>query len=267
MRNRASWALAILPVLQLALAQSDERAESPRALPFAEGETLVYDVHWSLVPAGEVVATLARAKDGARDAYEVVTTAQSRGFVALLFKVDNEFRSVIDPDTLCSERISKKIREGRRRRDTRIVFDAARRLATLDEIDLKKPQAPPRHAENEIPECVSDVVSAFYYVRRRALRVGEPLHMPLNDGGKTHLVTVEVQAREQVETTLGTRLALRLEPKVFGSLYRRKGRMLVWLSDDDQRLPLRIEASVAVGTITGTLKSVTTAPRVADSPR
>jgi hypothetical protein len=48
-----------------------------------------------------------------------------------------------------------------------------------------------------------------------------------------------------------------VEPKVFSGLFKRKGRMLVWFSDDDQRLPVRIKFMITVGTFTATLQSVT----------
>jgi hypothetical protein len=229
-------------------------------LPFSPGETLTYDVTWSIFPAGEVTATLQQVEGSSPETYEVITRAQSQGVVSLLYKVQNEFHSVFDPRTFCSEEIHKKVNEGSRHKDTRIVFDGARRLAVLDELDLSKPQAPPKHAENDIPACVTDVITAFYYVRRQPLHVGGQLHLPINDGAKTYEVTIEVQAREQIQTPLGTRYAFRVEPKVFGGLYKRKGRMLIWFSDDEQRLPLRIKASMPVGTITGTLRSVSPSP-------
>ena len=247
----ALWAaLAILP----------GATDPAPPLPFCPGETLTYDVTWSIFPAGEVTATLRRLEGHAPEAYEVTTRAQSQGFVSLLYKVDNEFRSVFDPRTFCSQEIHKKTNEGSRHKDTRIVFDSARRLAVLDGRDLGKPNSPPKHAENQIPTCVADVVTAFYYVRRQPLRVGEQVRLPINDGAKTYEVSVEVQAREQIQTPLGTRYAFRVEPKVFGGLYKRKGRMLIWFSDDEQRLPLRINASMAVGTITGTLRSASPLP-------
>jgi hypothetical protein len=249
-----AWAALLLAALV-------PRAEQqPGAPPFVPGETLTYDVTWSIFPAGQVSATLARAKGSQREAYEVVTKARSQGFVSVLYNIDNEFHSLFDPQTLCSIQIHKKINEGRRHRDTRIVFDRARKLAILDEHDPTKPDAPPKHAENDIPECVEDVVTAFYYLRRKPLRVGDQIRLPINDGAKTYDVTVEVQAREQIQTPLGARAAFRVEPKVFGGLYKRSGRMLIWFSDDAQRLPLRIKASVSMGAITGTLKSVSPVP-------
>jgi len=256
---------ALRGLLFIALGVSPFAAQAPDPVavsPFAPGETLTYDVTWSVFPAGQVTVTLKPGEDPPSETYEVVTTARSQGFVALLLKVENEFHSTFDAKTLCSRGIHKKVHEGRRRKDTHLVFDGARRLAVLDEIDLNKPNAPPKHAENDIPACVADVITAFYYVRKQPLRVGEQIRLPINDGAKTHDVAVEVQAREPIQTPLGARDAFRVEPKVFGGLYSRQGKMLIWFSDDAQRLPLRIKASVSVGTITGTLRSVSASPRV-----
>lgn len=241
------------------------RGEDPVPPPFAPGETLNYEVSWSIFRAGEVVAKLSKAAGDAPDAYEIKTSARSQGFASVLFRVQNEFRSLFDPQSRCSRRIFKKVNEGRRKKETKIVFDPERRLAILDERDLTKPDSPPKHAENEIPACVQDIVSAFYFLRQEPLEVGQKILVPVNDGAKTRQVLVEVQARERIKTPLGARLALRVEPKPFDGLYKRKGRMLIWFSDDPQRLPLRIKATISVGAITGNLKSVTSETAVASS--
>jgi len=246
-----------LTLALLALANPLLSAPQERVLPFWPGERLVYDVTWSVFTAGKVAATLAGESEESKDNYTVTTTAQSQGFVSLLFSVQNEFRSSFNRQSLCSERMSKKINEGRRHKETEIVFDSQRKRAILDERDLTQPHEPHKHAENEIPNCVEDVVTAFYYLRSQDLQVGKPFHMPVNDGSKTYDVTLDVQARETIPTPLGNRTAIRVEPKVFNGLFKRKGRMLVWFSDDDQHLPLRIRFIIAVGTISATLRSVT----------
>jgi hypothetical protein len=227
---------------------------------YAPGERLTYSVTWSAFEAGEVTATLERTANDPHDDYEVVTTARSHGFVSLLYSLNDEFRSRFNPDTSCSDGITKHVLEGRRRKQTEISFDSARKIAILDEHDLAKPGEPVKHAEEAIPACVQDVVSAFYYLRSRPMSVGDHIQVAVNDGSQTRDVTVEVQAREQVDTPIGRRFAFRVEPTVFGSLYKRKGRMLIWFSDDGQRLPLRIKAIMSMGAITGTLKSVTDVP-------
>jgi hypothetical protein len=225
--------------------------------PFTPGETLTFDVMWTIFRAGEVTATLRTSGEGNRDAYVVTATARSEGFVSILFDVDNVFRATSSAQTLCSESIVKKVNEGRRHKDTRIVFDPARKLALLDERDLTQPQAPPKHAEFDIPPCVEDVITAFYYLRRQHLEVGRTIELPVNDGSKTQRVIVEVQAREKVQTPMGTFDALRVEPKVFSGLLKRKGRMLIWFSADERQVPLRIKAMITGGSITGTLRSMT----------
>lgn len=247
-------------LVALALAVPQPGLPQEPATPFAAGEKLTYSVTWSIFPAGTVSATLRSVSEGSKDAFEVTTTARSQGFVSLLYNVENEFHSIFDSQTTCSERIMKKINEGRRRKDTQIVFDSARKLAILDERDLNKPHDPPKHAENQIPGCVEDVVTAFYFLRRQDFEVGKSIRVPVNDGAKTTEVTVEVQAREQIQTSLGSRESFRVEPKVFNGLFKRKGRMLIWFSDDPQRLPLRIKAMISVGTLTGNLVSVSQAP-------
>lgn len=240
-----------------ALGTGPVRAQDPAAPPFSPGETLAYDVTWSVFPAGRVVATLAGQPKDHGSSYEVKTTAESKGFVSLLYDVEDEYHSFFNPGTLCSQSISKNVSEGRRHKETRIQFDYGRKLAILDEHDPTNSKAPPKHDEKSIPACVEDVVSAFYYLRGQPLQVGKTINLAVNDGSKTTEVVVEVQAREPIQTGIGTRTALRVEPKIFGALYPRKGRMLIWFSDDAQRLPLRIKMMITIGDITGTLASVT----------
>ncbi|MGH9358250.1 MAG: DUF3108 domain-containing protein [Candidatus Acidiferrales bacterium] len=228
-----------------------------RPLPFAPGEQLTYQVNWSIFSAGRVTASVKQLGSGPDDPYEIDTSARSDGFVSLLFNTDDHFQSMVDPKTLCSREISKIVNEGRRHKVTQIVFDSQRKLALLSERDMSKADHPVKHAENPIPPCVEDFVTAFYVLRSAPLHVGSQIDIPVNDGAKTQTVVVDVQAREQIKTPFGTRYAFRMEPRALGGLSRRKGRMLIWISDDSQRLPLRVKAMMLIGTITGNLVSVT----------
>ena len=249
----ASLALAILTFVDLS------RAQSPGPPPFAPGETLTYDVDWTIFTAGRVVATLEDpGKNGLPT--KITATARSEGFASLLYKLQDDFEAYFDPQTLCSQRISKKISENSRHREINITFDHARGVAIREDRDLNTPNAAPKRAENKIPPCVEDIVTAFYYLRHQDFHVGQDIHIALNDGGETREVTVEVQAREQLQTPVGNRFAYRMEARIFGTLYKKKGRLLVWMSDDPQHLPLRIRMSISVGSFTGNLMSVTTSP-------
>jgi hypothetical protein len=260
----AIWAAAAVLVVAVPAASSLKKA---RSLPFAAGETLTYNVTWSIFPAGQVVAKIESGGGPGSQDFVVKTSALSTGFVSLLYKVQDVYHSVFDPQTLCSQRISKTINEGRRHKVTNIVFDASRRLALLDERNEDNPHDPVSHKTHAIPACVEDVVSAFYYLRAQPMRIGEKIQLAVNDGSKTKQVTATVEGREPVQTPLGTFQAFRVEPTVFGDLYKRKGRMVIWFSDDKRHLPLRIKAMLSVGAITGTLSSYTPGEAIAPHTR
>ena len=248
-------------LLAMVGANAGAQAAKNKPLPFRPGETLTYNVNWSIFPAGKLTATLARDKKGSGDAFVVTTTARSQGFVSLLYNVQDEFRSVFDPETLCSKQISKQINEGRRHKMTKITFDSHRGLAILDEHDPDGGHENPKHDEHEIPPCVQDIITAFYFVRSQPLRVGHDVKLAVNDGSKTTRVVAAVTARRKIETPLGIHEALRVEPSVFGNLYvKRKGKLVIWFSDDEYHFPLRITATLKLGAITGTLASVSPAP-------
>ncbi|MGH9444333.1 MAG: DUF3108 domain-containing protein [Terriglobia bacterium] len=258
--------LTLSGILCLALSSLQAQAPTPEPSPFAPGETLSYNVTWSIFPAGEVVARLQQLGSGPGDAYEIDATAHSKGFVSLLFRLDNHYRAIFNPRTLCSREIYKTINEGRRHKKTHIVFDEARQVAVLNEVDLAKPEHPVKHTTNAIPGCVEDILTSFYYLRRQPMYVGEKIRLPVNDGSKTHEVVVDVQQRQRLQTPLGPRYALRVEPRALGDLYKKKGRLLIWFSDDKERLPLRIKAMMPIGAITGNLASVSSTPASKSSP-
>jgi Protein of unknown function (DUF3108) len=251
-----------IAIVFLAMGASDGVAQSVqnKPQPFRPGETLTYDVSWSVFPAGKLTATLSRDKNGPGDSYTVTTTADSQGFVSLLYKVQDEFKSVFNPETLCSIQISKQINEGRRHKITRITFDRYRGLAILDEHDVDGDN-PPKHDEHEIPPCAQDIITAFYYVRSQPLQVGHEVKLAINDGSKTKVVVASITGRKKIQTPLGESEALRVEPSVFGNLYeKKKGKIVIWFSDDQYHFPLRIRASLKLGAITGTLTSISPAP-------
>ncbi|MGH9354274.1 MAG: DUF3108 domain-containing protein [Terriglobia bacterium] len=192
-------------VLTLVLLNGLLFAETPASKaisPFAPGETLTYGITWSIFPAGEVTSSVGAVGSGPEDAYEINATARSSGVVSLLYNIDNAYHATADSRTLCSRQIEKTINEGSRHKQTHILFDGSKRVAILDERDMGKAGHPLKHTENAIPACVEDIVTAFYYLRRQPMQVGDKISVPVNDGSKTHTVIVDVQAREQIKTPL-----------------------------------------------------------------
>lgn len=218
---------------------------------FPYGETLHYAGEWRFVNAG--VATLRIDHSGTQD--HISATADSTGVVAMLYRVQDQFNTYFDAKTLCSHKLIKHTEEGSRWRDTVVTYDYARGKAVLEERNLKTNEQ--KKEENDIPGCVTDIVSGLLYVSSLPLQVGATYKFPLNDGGKTVTVQAHVEGKEEIKTPAGTFQTVRVGPEGdSGALLKNKGRIWIWYSDDARHLPIQMRAKLFWGTVTVYLSSI-----------
>jgi hypothetical protein len=213
-------------------------------------QTLRYEAEYRFWTAG--VATLRVERTGNQE--HVSGTADSNGVVALLFRVQDRFNSYFDVQTLCSSKLVKHTEEGSHSRDTVITFDYSRGKAMLAEKNLKDNQS--KRTENDIPGCVTDVVSGLLYVASLPLQQGATYSFPLNDGGKTVTINAHVEGKEQIKTPAGTFQTIRVGPEGDYSVLKNRGRIWIWYSDDERHLPVQIRAKLFWGTLTVYLASI-----------
>lgn len=216
----------------------------PAERRFTSGETYVYEVEWRLWKAGR--ATL-RIEDAGSE-QRVMATADSTGVAALLYTVHDRFEAFFDRKSFCSRNITKNTEEGFRKLQTSIRFDYARRKSVLEETNLRSGQS--KNVENDIPGCVTDVVSGIYYLGSQPLAPGATYRFPLNDGGRTTEVEAHVEAREEVRTPAGTFQAVRVQPRATSGVLKDRGQVWIWYSDDMSRIPVQMRARMFWGTLT-----------------
>lgn len=214
------------------------------------GQTLTYAAEWRVFDAGTV--TLRMEQSGQQG--HVLGAADAAGAVSILYHVHDRYESVFDPASFCSKSLSKNMEEGLRRVNANINFDYQRGKAVLDQKNLRKGDN--RHTENDIPGCVTDVLTAFYYVGSLPLEPGKTVSFPLNDGGKTVTVDVHAEAREQVKTPAGTFNTIRVQPDVPSGVLKSKGKLWIWYSEDSPRIPVRLKGHLFWGTVTFTLQRI-----------
>lgn len=222
----------------------------PATYKFPHGQNLIYGGDWRLFNAGTATLQLENSGEEGR----IVITADSTGAVALLYHVHDRMESVIDPKTFCSRSLKKHTEEGFRRVDTNLAIDYHRKKATFDEKNLKTNST--KHAENDVPECVSDVISGIFYAGTVQTEPGKQFSFPLNDGGKTVDVLVHVEAREEVKVPAGTYKTVRMQPEVLSGPLKGKGKVWVWYSDDANHIPVQMRAKMFWGTLNFKLQRV-----------
>ncbi len=214
------------------------------------GDTYHYEVEWRLWNAGTAALHLGPAGPE----QHVFGNADSAGFVAVLYPVHDRFQAVFDPRTFCSSSLSKHTEEGFHKRDTLIRFDYSRRRSVLDETNLKSKEI--KHTEREIPSCVTDVVSGIFYLGSLPLLPDATYTFPLNDGGETVDVKAHVESREEIKTGAGTFKTIRVAPEATAGVVKERGRIWIWYSDDDRRIPVQIRARMFWGTLTLQLQRI-----------
>jgi hypothetical protein len=218
-------------------------------------QTYHYAVEWRIFNAG--TATL-RMEPAGRE-HRLVSTADSAGFVGLLYRVHDRVESFFDPSTFCSRSVSKRTEEGRRRLDTQITFDYARSKSLLTEKNLK--DSTTKREEHEIPVCVTDVVSSIYYLASLPLADKTTYHFPMNDGGNTAHVKATVEGREAARIPAGTFKTVRILVTSDTGKLKDKGQLEIWFTDDPTRVPVQMRARLFWGTLMFRLQRIETSAK------
>jgi len=210
---------------------------------FAVGEKLTYVVKWKGIAGGTAVMEIreiVRISD--RDAYRVTLSTRSSGFFDIFLKIRDFLESYIDKECIFTWKQRKRLRGGKYRADRETIYDQTNHLAFY------------RGKKIEIPSCVQDSLSSFYYLRTQKLTEGESIVIDANDDGKNFLVEVKVGKLEKVATSSGRFEACKTEV-----LWKRKGKpdiekSYIWFTNDEKKIPVRIEKQSKSGTITMLLK-------------
>lgn len=220
---------------------------------FPKGVTYVYQAEWRLWTAGTARIAL---EDAGSNMQRITGTADSSGFVNVLYPVHDRFQSVFDRRTGCSQSVNKHTEEGFHKRETLINFNYSRRKSVLDETNLKNNEV--HHVEHDIPSCVTDVLSGIFYVGAQRLQTGDTYTFPLNDGGDTIDVQAHVEAREQVKTPSGTYNAIRVLNQAASGKLKSRGQLWIWYTDDANHTAVQMRARLFWGTLTFKLLSTET---------
>jgi Protein of unknown function (DUF3108) len=217
---------------------------------FPNGQTYVYSVEWHMFNAGIARVTM----DSAGTQQRVTAVADSVGVVNLMYTVHDRWESYFDPRTFCSQKIVKHGEEGKRRRDSDVQFDYGRHKLVRTDKDLKTGES--KRMESDIPTCVTDVVTGFYYLASQALTLGSSYTFPINDAGKTTDVTAQVDTTEQVKVPAGNYQTVRISAQPISGPLKGKAKVAAWFSNDASHIPVQMRAKLGWGTLLFRLQRV-----------
>jgi hypothetical protein len=220
--------------------------QAPGANGFPFPEKLTYRVEWRMVTSGSAVIEVSRS--GAD--WQTNLHLESAGFVSRFLRVLDTYRMVSN-DRFCGLNSSFEAQEGKRHAITTMRFDNVRHKLSYDEQDLVK-NTSEKH-EVDIAPCTHEILGALQALRQLNLEPGKTTSFPITNGRKIVNARVEARGVEKISVDNKSYSTNRYEAFVFDNvLYKRKGKLFVWMTDDAERVPVQLQFQMGfpIGNIT-----------------
>ena len=224
--------------------QADLRKVNQRS--FKKGEFLQYDVHYGFFDAAEAtleVEPSAKSING-RKTMHVVGKGKSKGALRWFFKVDDRYETYIDEEAILPWRFERHIREGDFELDRSINFDQFKNKATVFQKDTKDYKVKPN---------TQDLLSAFYYARTldlQSAKLGQEFVINTFFDMEMYPLKIKFLGREEVSTPMGDFNCLKFRPMVEkGRVFKEEEDMTLWISDDANKVPIRLKTDLLIGSI------------------
>lgn len=208
---------------------------------FGLGEKLEYDIGYKFLKAGTGYFEVAKEpiNYNGNKCYDVNFVVKSLSSLEWVYKVRDSYRTYVDIDGIFPWRYEQKIREGNYKRDIYTDFDQINNKAIT------------KKGEYKTPPFVHDIVSAFFYIRTLNLKKykkGDIIPLKNFYKDSTYNLDVKILGRETIEVQAGKFKTIIVEPLVKeGGLFKSEGRIVIWLSDDDRKIPVKVGTEIVIG--------------------
>ena len=219
------------------------------AAVFPIPERLEFDLSYTGISAGRAVQEVRQVNSE----IQIVSTARSAAWLRFFFPVDDRIESFLSSDTPSQPIGTPRLYQERKHEGKTITHREAR----FDRQKLEVTTINHRSKEEKthtITKQTYDTLSSFFYVRTIPLQVGRSYYIDIYDCNRLWNTEVKVLRREDLKTPLGQFKTVVIQPLLKSEgIFARTGDMLIWLTDDDRRIPVQMKSKVIVGSITATL--------------
>lgn len=227
-------------------------AVEPEADSFEPGESITLEVTYLGMDAGKITVTVEQDTWEERPVYELEMTAVSRGIADMLYPLEDRWVSYLDRRKKVSQGYDYYQDHGGDTDHERFRYDHEGGTVTIDREDTYS-----------IPDGTQDILTAVYYLRTKPFNQGDVYEVPVNVDEDTYRVAVTVGPAEEIYANGESQMAHRLRPAILDDdqekeveeqLEEGTSGVEIWVSADEEKLPLRIGLPITFGSIYGYLK-------------
>jgi hypothetical protein len=237
---------------------AQETTLSPSSLPttaktstnpaFKAGEWFKFRIHYGIFNASYATIELREAEWNGKPAFYAKGIGRTTGLARFFFKVDDYYSSYFTKDDNRPLHFIRNINEGGYKKHLKIDFDHLKKQATV--IDIKKETTGIYNTDPDI----QDLISFVYYLRKQldvnAIKKDEFVVVNLFFDSENYAFKFKFVGIETIKTKFGKVKTLKFRPYVqSGRVFRSSESITLWVSSDDNKIPLRLQADLSVGSI------------------
>ena len=239
--NKHLLILLIFLTVQVSFSQQEKAFDS--------GEWFRFEMSYSgFLKAGNATLTVRDYEYKGNPVYHVIGKGWTTGAIKWFFKVRDRYESYIDKSTGSPHKFIRDIDEGGHTKDIEIEFDHVNRKAHVND---------KKHNKKSIIDTepnIQDMVSTFYYLRNNIdtenLKSGDEIKVNMFFDKENYGFKLKYLGEEVIKTEFGKVNSLKFRPYVMaGRVFKEEESLTLWVSNDKNKIPLRIKADLAVGSL------------------
>ncbi|QOG03384.1 DUF3108 domain-containing protein [Flavobacterium sp. MDT1-60] len=215
---------------------------------FGTGEYFKFRIHYGIVNAGYATLEIKEATINNKKVHHAVGKGYTTGMSKFFFKVEDLYESYFDRETGSPYRYIRKIDEGGYTKNQEGIFNQAENRVLVKDYKRKTEKT------IVINDNVQDIISSFYYLRNHPnidkLKSGDAITIDMFFDEEITKFKLKYIGRQDITTKFGTVSTMVFKPLVqTGRVFKEKESVTLWITDDNNKVPVRIKADLAVGSL------------------
>ena len=221
-------------------------------IAFKTGEKFTFQISYGFVTAGSAVMEILPDYQNinGRKCYAVNVDVGSNPSFEWVYKFKETFKSLIDADGIFPWKFNQSIMEPKYSKDYEAIFDQDNLNIKISQTvkGEKKPDE-----EYTLQQYSQDIISSFYYARTFDFsnsKEGDVVRIPYFHNNSTVSLPIKFLGREEAETDAGKFRCIMVQPNVReGDLSTKADDIVVWLTDDAIKMPVKVQVSIIIGSV------------------
>jgi hypothetical protein len=243
-RNRPGQGIVFMIAALFLFTSTSFSPIKPQNRSYGAGENLVYSLDYGFITGGKGILSVKDTLMNGQTVLHIVARGETVGMADALFRIRDRYESFIDPSSDLPVKSIRNIREGRYKYYDEVLYNHDSSYVISKKAGVKP-----------VPSKIQDILSAFYYARNfkfnENLKQGEIIEIMTYFSNELFPLRIRYRGIETIKTKFGRIECYKFSPVTeVGRAFKTEDDMQVWISRDNNRIPVKISFNLAVGSFT-----------------